>query len=160
MATEDYLTPKQSTETETLYRKARGARIECERLELQLSASLKRAQAIVAAMLLATACVATGGGSDVSGIDQALDAGHQLAPSIPDASAGCVVTLCGVPHPELCRTQYGDVVYYADPTQAPGGVPSWCSTSDEGVRWRTCCAVYCTAGDATTFEYHCGVAEK
>lgn len=50
----DYLnTPSKKT---NLFRQARGARIECERLERQIEATIKQALVICAALLASTAC--------------------------------------------------------------------------------------------------------
>ena len=139
-----------------LSRKVRGERTECERLALQEKAAAERIAATIkhalalAALLAAAAC-----GS--------LDAERQPVVSVseqPDAGSQCAITLCGVAHSGLCQSEYGDVVYNAGGSNAVPGEPSWCSTADLGSHWKTCCAVWCSPGDDSTFEYQCGTVAK
>lgn len=93
------------------------------------------------------------------------DAAVQMVPAQPDAGVPtkCAIILCGVAHPELCEGRYGDTVYGGETAKL--GEPWWCSTSDLGAYWLTCCLVECAAGACDTqvdssCEYHCGRTYK
>lgn len=108
--TNDYLTPTPSTETETLFRKARGARIECERLDLQIQATLKRALVICAAAL-AAAC----------GARDRLESYVDASPVAEDAGVG---SDAGVDADAGTETDAGPAYHVGDPCMccvwAPG----------------------------------------
>ena len=132
-----------------LARRERGARLECERLAAQIEATIKHAIAL-AALLALSAC----------GTPGTEDAPSSTTLEQTDAGVSCTIELCGVAHSGLCSSKYGDVVYHVDGMGAAPGEPSWCSTSDQGDHWTTCCAVWCTPGDDATFEYQCGTVAK
>lgn len=137
----DYITHTlntQSPETETLFRKARGARIECERLDLQLQASLKRALAICAAML-AAAC----GQLEIDAPASEADAGTPAAaPAVPKVGDPC---MCCVWAPETAYPN-GDVYCMHGKVEVLAGLMCHAWANDTRPEWAPA-SVGCVLGN-------------
>lgn len=117
-----------SSEVETLFRKARGARIECERLELQIQATLKRALAICAA-ILASACGQIEIDAPASETDAGIDSSAvESSPRVGDECA-CCVWAPGTAYPN------GDVYCMHGKVEALAGLMCHAYANDARPEW-------------------------